>query len=160
MDETSTVQRVPKVIWRLLKLPARILYALGLGSLPGRFVLLLTTVGRKSGLPRVTPLQYDEVDGNFYVGSARGVKADWYRNILANPAVEVRVKSRRFHGMAEPITDPAQIADLLEIRLQRRPRMLGAIFRAEGYPPRPNREQLEAYAAKRAMVVIRPIKNF
>lgn len=157
MEETAAVQRVPKVIWRLLKLPAKILYALGLGPLQGRFVLLLTTVGRKSGLARVTPLQYDEADGNFYVGSARGVNADWYRNILANPEVEVRVKSSRFHATAEPITDPGQIADLLELRLKRRPRMVGAMLRAEGYPSRPSREQLEAYAKKRAMVVIRPL---
>lgn len=159
MDETSAIQRVPRVIWRLLKLPARILYALGLGSLQGRFVLLLTTVGRKSGLPRVTPLQYDEVDGHFYVGSARGVKADWYRNILANPAVQVRVKSRRFQGRAHPITDPGQIADLLQVRLKRRPRMMGAMLRAEGFPSQPGREQLEAYAAKRAMVVISSIDD-
>ncbi len=159
MHETSVVQRVPRAIWRLLKLPARILYALGLGPLQGRFVLLLTTTGRKSGLPRVTPLQYDEVDGNYYVGSARGVNADWYRNILANPNIEVRVKSRRFKGTARPITDPARIADLLEIRLKRRPRMVGAILRAEGFPSKPKREHLEAYAKKRAMVVITPIDD-
>ncbi len=159
MDETSTFQRVPKMIWRLLKLPVRTLYALGLGTLPGRFVLLLTTVGRKSGLHRVTPLQYDEVDGKYYVGSARGVKADWFRNILANPEVEVQVKSRRFHGMAEPITDPGQIADLLEVRQRRHPRMMAGFFRAEGYPSTPSREQLELYAAKRAMVVIRSIDD-
>jgi deazaflavin-dependent oxidoreductase (nitroreductase family) len=91
--------------WRLLKLPSRLLYAIGLGPLQGRFVLLLTTIGRKSGLPRVTPLQYEEVDGKYYVASARGVQADWFRNILANPAVEVRVKSQRFDGVAEAISD-------------------------------------------------------
>lgn len=159
IDHTGRVQRVPKLFWRLIKLPARILYALGLGSLQGRFVLLLTTVGRKSGLPRVTPLQYDEVDGVFYVGSARGDKADWYRNILVNPAVEVQVKSRRFHGIAEPVTDPQQIADLLEIRLQRSPKMVGALFRAEGFPPTPSREQMVAYAKKRTMVVIIPTED-
>lgn len=156
MLPSSRVEKVPRVIWRLLKLPARFVYALGLGFLPGRFILLLTTIGRKSGLPRITPLQYDEVDGNFYVGSARGVEADWYRNILANPEVEVQVKSRRFYGLAHPITDPGQIADLLETRLQRRPRMVGLLLRAEGFSSRPSRDQLEAYAKMRAMVVIRP----
>ncbi len=158
-DETSRVRKVPKVVWRLLRLPPRILYALGLGSLQGRLVLLLTTVGRKSGLPRVTPLQYEEVNGTFQVGAARGVKADWFRNIQANPAVEVRVKSRRFRGQAEPVVDPARIADFLELRLRRHPRMIGAMFRSEGLPPMPDREQLEAYAARRAMVVIRPVEE-
>ena len=32
-----------------------------------RSVLLLTTTGRRSGLPRVTPLQFEEQDGLYYV---------------------------------------------------------------------------------------------
>jgi len=132
------------------------LYAIGLGRLVGRLVLLLTTTGRKTGLPRVTPLQYEEIDGAIYVGSSRGQKADWFRNILANPYVEVRVKSRRFRGMAETVTDPLRVADFLELRLKRHPKMIGAILQHEGLPAQPDRTQLEAYAAKLAMVVIRP----
>jgi hypothetical protein len=52
------------------------LYALGLGPLVGRLVLLLTTTGRKSGLPRVTALQYEEVAGAIYLGSSRGTQAE------------------------------------------------------------------------------------
>ena len=52
------------------------------GDFPAsRMVLLLTTIGRKSGLPRITPLQYEEIDGAYYVASARGAQADWFRNI-------------------------------------------------------------------------------
>ncbi len=132
------------------------LYALGLGRLIGRLVLLLTTTGRKTGLPRVTPLQYEEIDGAIYLGSSRGQKADWFRNIVANPHVEVRIKSRRFRGLAETVTDPPRIADFLEVRLKRHPKIIGAILRQEGLPAQPDRTQLEAYAAKLAMVVIRP----
>jgi deazaflavin-dependent oxidoreductase (nitroreductase family) len=134
----------------------RTLYAIGLGPLVGRLVLLLTTTGRKTGLPRVTPLQYEEIDGAIYLGSSRGQKADWFRNTLANPHVEVRVKSRRFRGIAETVTDPQRIADFLELRLKRHPKMIGAILKREGLPAQPDRAQLEAYAAKLAMVVIRP----
>ncbi len=132
------------------------LYAIGLGPLVGRLVLLLTTRGRKTGLPRVTPLQYEEIDGTFYLGSSRGQKADWFRNIVADPCVEVRVKSRRFRGAAEAVTDPARIADFLELRLKRQPKMIGMILQSEGLPAQPDRAQLEAYAAKLAMVVVRP----
>jgi len=132
------------------------LYDIGLGRLVGRLVLLLTTTGRKTGLPRVTPLQYEEIDGAIYVGSSRGQKADWFRNILANPHVEVRVKSRRLRGVAETVTDPLRIADFLELRLRRHPKMIGTILQQEGLPAQPDRAQLEAYAAKLAMVVIRP----
>lgn len=158
-NEGNRVEKIPRFVWKLLKLPSRILYGLGLGRFQGRFVLLLTTTGRKSGKPRVTPLQYDQLDDDFYVGAARGVNADWFRNIQADPEVQVQVKGRRFRGLAEPITDPLQIADFLELRLARHPRMVGAIMRSAGLPPRPSRAQLESYSAQRAMVIIRPLEN-
>jgi deazaflavin-dependent oxidoreductase (nitroreductase family) len=145
-----------RFLWRLIHIPPRIAYALGLGELLGRFVLLLTTTGRKSGKPRVTPLQYEEFDGTFYIGSARGVTSDWLRNIQANPEVMVRVKDRRFRGEAQVVTDPQKVADFLSLRLQRHPQMVGLILRSQGYPGAPNRQQLEAYARERALVVIHP----
>jgi len=151
------VRRLPANVWRLLKLP-RLWYALGLGPVIGWLVLLLTTTGRKTGLPRVTPLQYEEANGVFYVASARGRQADWYRNILANPRVEIRVKARRFNGLAEPIADPARIADFLELRLERHPRMMGAMLRGEGLAARPDRAQLEKLAARIALIAIRPCR--
>lgn len=144
------------VIWRLLRMPPRLLYKLGLGLVYGRMVLLLTTTGRKSGLPHNVPVQYEEIDGEIYVGSARGKEADWFRNILANPEVKVQVGRRHFVGIAKPVTDPIVIADFLEIRLQRHPRMVGAIMRRAGLPHNPTRLDLEAYAANRVLVVIQP----
>ena len=143
-------------LWRLLKLPPQLLYALGLGPVYGRLVLLLTTTGRKSGEARVTPLQYEEIDGAIYVGSARGVNADWYLNILSDPHVTVRVKSRQFAGLAEPTTDPERIADFLDVRLQRHPRMVGALLRREGLSVNPSRGEMEDFATNKAMVIIRP----
>jgi deazaflavin-dependent oxidoreductase (nitroreductase family) len=159
-SDMSRVERVPRFIWRLLRfLPPRIAYSLGLGSLVGSFVLLLKTTGRKSGLPRVTPLQYDEIDGIIYVGSARGVKADWYRNLAEDPNVEVTVGTRKFIGYADLISDSVQIADFLELRLKLHPKMVGAMLRFEGMGPTPTREQLEQYATKRALVAIRPTED-
>jgi deazaflavin-dependent oxidoreductase (nitroreductase family) len=150
------MNRFKRFFLRFIKLPPQLAYALGFGPIYGRIVLLLTTIGRKSGLPRVTPLQYEEVDGVIYVAAARGQKADWFRNIVANSHVEVRVKDKHIRGLAEPITEVSRIADFLELRLERHPRMIGKMFQAQGLPAQPNRAQLEAYAAKRAMVVIRP----
>jgi deazaflavin-dependent oxidoreductase (nitroreductase family) len=138
-----------------MRIPPRIAYALGFGKIIGHFVLLLTTSGRKSGKPRVTPLQYEEIDGRIYIGSARGMKSDWLRNIQANPIVEVRVKDRQFDGFAQVVSDPQVIADFLALRLRRHPCMLGLILRTQGYPARPSRQQLEVYAQGRALVVIR-----
>lgn len=132
----------------------RTLYALGLGPIVGRLILLLTTTGRKTGLPRVTALQYEEVDGAYYLGSSRGLQADWVRNLLAQPRVGVRVRSLAFDGRAEVVTDPGRLADFLELRLQRHPRMIGRILQMEGLPAHPSRPELEAYAARMAMVIV------
>lgn len=137
----------------------RVLYAIGLGPIVGRIILLLTTIGRKTGLKRVTPLQYEEIDGRYYLGSARGLQADWVRNIQCNPQVHVRVKSIHFHGQAEVVTEPARIADFIEIRLQRHPFMIGTIIqKAHGLPKQPSREQLEKMAEKETLVIITPVQ--
>lgn len=148
--------------WRLMKIGQRVhrlMYAAGLGPFIGRIILLLTTRGRRTGKRRVTPLQYEEIEGVIYVGSARGQQADWFRNILADPQVEVRVKERYFQGMATPLTDAKRIADYLETRLQRHPRMLGAMMRMYQLPARPTRSQLEELAAQLAVVAIRPVNG-
>lgn len=136
----------------------RVLYAIGLGRVIGRIILLLTTTGRKSGMKRVTPLQYEKIGDDYYLGAARGLKADWVRNIQSNPRVEIRVGARRFEGQAEIVTDPSRFADFLEVRLARHPRMIGLIMeKAHGLPHRPSREQLESLAKEEAVVIVRPV---
>lgn len=137
----------------------RLLYALGLGPLVGRIVLLLTTTGRRSGKKRVTPLQYEEIDGLYYLGAARGLKADWVRNVQICPQVEIHVGAKHFCGVAEVVNDPAKFADFMEVRLERHPRMIGLLMeKAHGLPRRPSRVQLEGLAANEAMVIVHPVK--
>ena len=153
---------MPQLDWNKMKNIQkihRVLYAIGLGPLVGKIVLLLTTTGRKSGLERVTPLQYEEIDGKIHLGAARGLKADWVRNIEKDARVKVRVKSRKYNGTAEVVSDPERIADFLEVRLQRHPRMMGLLMqKAHGLPKVPSREQLISLAGSEVMVVITPDK--
>lgn len=146
--------------WRKMK-PVqnlhRLLYRIGLGPVIGIIILLLTTTGRKSGLLRTTPLQYELIEGKYYLGAARGRQADWVRNIEANPNVQVRVKRLNFSGTARVSTDVKEIADFLEIRLERHPLMIGMIMqKAHNLPRKPSREQLEELAKSDVMVVITP----
>lgn len=119
-------------------------------------VLLLTTTGRKSGLPRITPLQYEEIDNVYYVGAARGKEADWVRNILANPEVSFQIGEQHIAAIARPITAPAEIADFLEYRLQRHPRMITAMLRTHGLTGKIDRPKLEAVAPRLMMVALHP----
>lgn len=130
-------------------------YKRGIG--PTRMVLLLTTVGRKSGQARVTPLQFEQVDGDVYIASARGKDADWFKNILANPNVHVQIRDRLFDAIAEPVTDPIRIANFIELRLKRHPFMVRLIMTLfDGLPLRHSRADVEKLCAEKALVILHP----
>jgi deazaflavin-dependent oxidoreductase (nitroreductase family) len=153
---TST-RRIPDRIWTWMRsLNRKIAASYGRIGPSTNLVLLLTTVGRKSGRTVITPLQYEEIDGVYYVGSARGARADWFQNLLAQPRVRVQVAAHSFEAEAEPILDPRRIADLFEVRLERHPRMIGLIMRAEGLPAHHSRTDLEAFAADKAAAALHP----
>jgi deazaflavin-dependent oxidoreductase (nitroreductase family) len=132
-------------------------YARGFG--PRGIVLLLSTTGRKSGLPRITPLQFEEQNGIYFVGSARGQGADWFLNILKNPEVGVQIGDLKIKATAEPITNPEQIADYLEMRLKNHPIMLRLIMLTEGLPLRYNRSDLISIAQEKAVVALNPMNT-
>ncbi|MYT27253.1 MULTISPECIES: nitroreductase family deazaflavin-dependent oxidoreductase [unclassified Streptomyces] len=78
------------------------------GPLAGHPLLLLTTTGAKSGLPRTTPACYlaDE-DGRFAVFPSNGgapTPPAWYRNLTVHPEVTVEVGTRTFRARATEAT--------------------------------------------------------
>ena len=77
------------------------------GKVGGQFanipLLLLTTIGTKSGQPRINPLAYT-TDGDriIILASKAGAPTnpDWYHNLIANPTVAVEVGNERFQAQA------------------------------------------------------------
>jgi hypothetical protein len=122
----------------------------------GPQVLVLITTGRKSGRLHRTPLQYELIDGRYYIGSARGIEADWFCNLLVDSKVRFELLGVEHHAFAEAITDPVRIADFLELRLENNPRMIGLMMRLEGLPKDFTRAQLEEFASQKAIVVLHP----
>ncbi|MFG1694508.1 nitroreductase/quinone reductase family protein [Nonomuraea sp. NPDC049309] len=62
------------------------------GPFEGGRLLLLTTIGARTGRPHTTPLGYlPDEDRRLVIASAGGSPKhpDWYRNVLANPRVTV-----------------------------------------------------------------------
>jgi len=148
-------RRIPPFLWRAMRtLRPRIQKTLESRARAGDLILLLTTTGRKSGLPRVTPLQYEEWKGRVIVASARGKDADWFKNLVADPRVKVHLRGQEYAATAELLTDPSLIADFLELRLQRHPKMMRWIMRAEGLPRRFTRADLETFARDKAVVCL------
>ncbi|MGA5304528.1 nitroreductase/quinone reductase family protein [Nucisporomicrobium flavum] len=76
-------------------------------SIGDRPLLLLTTRGRRSGEPRTSPIMYVRADGRlFVVASNAGAAEDpqWYRNLLADPAVTVELPGETFPARATPLS--------------------------------------------------------
>jgi deazaflavin-dependent oxidoreductase (nitroreductase family) len=83
---------------------------------PGRWatqpLLLLTTTGARSGLPRTTPLLYSTDGDRLVVIASKGgepTHPDWYHNLLAHPEATVEVG-------AETVPVRAQVAQGAERR--------------------------------------------
>jgi deazaflavin-dependent oxidoreductase (nitroreductase family) len=71
--------------------------------------LLLSTTGRRSGRPHVVMLDsvgHDPASETYYVQPADGRRADWVRNVAANPDVTAEVRGRRFEARVADVTGP------------------------------------------------------
>ena len=68
-------------------------------------LLLLTTVGAKTGQRRTTPMMFHR-DGDRLLVIASNVGAphhpDWYVNLVANPRVTVEVGNKAYEAVATP----------------------------------------------------------
>lgn len=99
--------------WRLGMGPYLNFWPSGLG----RFVVLVHR-GRKSGRIYRTPVNYAEMAGDVYVTAGFGKGADWYRNSMANPHVEIWLPDGRWQADAEDVTDQAGRVDAMRAVLK------------------------------------------
>ncbi|HET6287193.1 MAG TPA: nitroreductase/quinone reductase family protein [Amycolatopsis sp.] len=88
---------------------------------------VLETTGRKSGVPRRTPIGGRRVGREFWIVSEFGEKSQYVRNIQADPRVRVRLKGRWHPGTAHLLPD-----DDPRARLKALPRLNSAAVRAIG----------------------------
>jgi deazaflavin-dependent oxidoreductase (nitroreductase family) len=82
-------------------------------ALSGRDMLLLTTVGAKTGLPRLSPLVYFTIDDKMLiVGSFAGndVAPGWVHNLRANPFAHVEVGIESYDVTGRELPGPERDA--------------------------------------------------
>lgn len=134
------------------------LYRLRLGWLLGHRFLLLTTRGRKTGNIRHAVLEvvhYDPATHESAVLSAYGERADWYRNMLAHPPLEVRTGGRRYVPEYRLLGVGERLA-ALRIYQRRYRRAFRAVMRLLGYPYDGSEAGLRSLAETVLMVGFRP----
>jgi deazaflavin-dependent oxidoreductase (nitroreductase family) len=85
-----------------------------LGSPLTGWQCLVTTTGRRSGLPRHTPLGYLVADGAAWVMAGYGPSTLWYRNVLEDPRVTLLLPGRPpIAALATEASDPSTRARVI-----------------------------------------------
>ena len=116
-------------------------------------MMLLRTTGRRSGLPREAPLGYVIREGAVYCCAGFGRRTAWYRNLVADPRVEVILPTSAIAGLAETVTDPAEWGRIFPAYI----RALGLIGRLTlGDVSTADDDRLAAIRTKLPLVRIRP----
>lgn len=135
-----------------------LMWRLGLGpwvnawpSVGGQILVIVHT-GRSTGLKRYTPVNYALVDGEIYCVAAFGGAADWYRNVMARPEVEVWLPDGWWAGVAEDASDsPGRIPIMRAV-------LIGSGFAAPLFGIHPTRltdEALDEVTAPYRLIHIR-----
>lgn len=79
------------------------------GPFAGKTLLLLHTIGAKSGQEHVNPTAYVQDADRFVIIASKGgapTNPSWYYNILAHPLVTVEVGTETFQAQAAVVTEP------------------------------------------------------
>ena len=79
------------------------------GPFAGRSLLLLHTIGAKSGQARINPVAcISDADRLVVIASKGGAPSnpDWYYNLLANPLVSVETGTEKFQAQAAIAVEP------------------------------------------------------
>jgi len=87
-----------------------------LDSLASEQFCYLTTRGRRTGLPREIEIWFAMEEQGLYMLSGGRDRSDWVRNILADPAVTVRIGESEFAGKGRAV-EAASGEDALARRL-------------------------------------------
>ncbi|MCK4784179.1 MAG: nitroreductase family deazaflavin-dependent oxidoreductase [Desulfobacteraceae bacterium] len=109
---------VGKLFGFIFKIPL-FFHKLGLSILIPRRVMILTTIGRRTGIPRQTPIEYsfDAEKDAFVVMSGWEGRTDWYRNARVNPVVSIWVGGEKLDAIAQPASDHEAAMILKDITL-------------------------------------------
>ncbi len=116
------------VVRTLVRLPL-LLHRLGLGALVRLLPFaIITTRGRKTGLPRHSVLEYRHHGTKHYVVSAWGRRTQWFQNLIAHPLVTVQKGRERFGARASVVEDSGEALRVLYLFRKKAPIIYDALL--------------------------------
>jgi deazaflavin-dependent oxidoreductase (nitroreductase family) len=118
MDISQAAANRLRAIFKVFNHFMLLLWRLGLGSWGngtklGGCVMVIKHRGRRTGIVRYAPVNYAVIDGDIYCTSGFGKVADWYRNLMSNPEVELWLPDGRWAGIAEDVTHDEDRVNIL-----------------------------------------------
>lgn len=119
----------------------------------GGSTALVTFVGRRSGRTFTTPISYAVIDGRVIMTGHR--TRSWWRNLIDNPEIEMRLRGRRHHGTASILKGEESI-ELLARLLEMQPslaRFTGVSINEDG---KADRDDVASVAGYTAVVAVDP----
>jgi deazaflavin-dependent oxidoreductase (nitroreductase family) len=143
----------------LVRLPL-LLFRLGLGPLVGLLpLLILTTRGRKSGLPRHSVLEYRQHGSKHYVVSAWGKRTQWFQNLLAHPLVTVQKGQEQFGARASVVDDSGEALRVLYLFRKKAPIIYDALLARLSASESVNARTLPDISSQFVIVRLEPVRG-
>lgn len=150
------------LLWYLFRAPVY-LYRLRLGWIFGHRVLMLTHIGRRTGLRRHTVLEvveYRKTGPEVVVAGGFGRGSDWILNIKASPTADVTVGLQHFAAQHRFLGEE-EAAEVIK-NYERRNRMIAPIVRAGfswilGWKYHGGDEDRRRFVSQIPLIAFRPI---
>ena len=109
------VRRIFRIFNKLFMVPMfRLGFAPLLGNPISGYIMLIKTIGRKSGKTRYTPVNYAIIDGDIYCISGFGRRSHWYLNLQADPRIELVLPGGAFRVEAEDVKDQGEALRIIK----------------------------------------------
>jgi deazaflavin-dependent oxidoreductase (nitroreductase family) len=157
MDLSPATEDRIRQIFKIFNRFMLLLWRLGLASYgnPTEFggaIMVIKHRGRKTGLTRYTPVNYAVAGDDIYCTAGFGPSTHWFRNLQANPEVELWLPDGRWGGLAEDASgDPQRVPLLRKVLVASG--FAGPLFGVN--PRRMNDAQIEAMLDTYRLVRIR-----
>jgi len=74
----------------------------------------ITVTGRKSRRSISTTVWFVHEGQKLYLAPVKGTESNWYKNVLAEPTMQISTGGRKVTVKANPISDPWKVAEVVE----------------------------------------------
>jgi deazaflavin-dependent oxidoreductase (nitroreductase family) len=96
-----------RIFWFVNKFFMVPMFRLGFGPFFGNpltgYIMVMKAIGRKTGKVRLAPVNYTIYKGNVYCISGGRKTSDWFRNLLANPEIELILPTGCIYARMEEV---------------------------------------------------------